>query len=137
MERAAELWLPVALFLAVAITLGWRYMVWRRISHAHGEARGRLQSAVVEALRDTRQGRFLFVLSYDARNLEVQLDAHASELQHFEQILAAKLDAAAPETKFRVVPLERSLEHLPSGVVIWGKEHGDVHVARDRDEDAA
>jgi hypothetical protein len=135
MDALRELWwaaLAVAVVAAAATALG-GYL----ISGRYGPARKRLQTLVVEVLRDTGQGAFLFVLSRNARKVEVRIPADPSGLQTFEQALTTRLDRELPGTQVVVVPLREPLDHLHGAVAVWSHLYGDTYVARGGVDNAA
>ena len=127
METGAQFWSGVVAVAVIAAGLTWHYRY--AASRRFREARRRLQILVAEALRVSGHHKFLFVVSRDARKLEVRLDGDAGQLQVFEQVLEKRLDDASLRTKFAVIPLQESLERFGNGVAVWGSLYGDVYVA--------
>jgi hypothetical protein len=122
----------VAFFAAVATWL-WGYI----ISGRYRKARQRLQLLIAEVLRDAGHTTFLFVLSRNARSVEVRIPAAPLELEQFRQVLGTRLNRELPGTRLIVAPLKESFDHLHGAVSVWGRVYGDVYVARGGVENAA
>ena len=131
MDALRELWWIAAAVAIVAATITW--LGGYLISGRYRSARQKLQALVVEVLRDTGRGAaFLFVLSRNARKVEVHLPADPSRLWAFKEALAARLDNELPGTHVAVMPLREDLDHLGGAVAVWGRLYGDTYVATRR-----
>lgn len=111
---------------AVAVAFIGAYLWW---SERHRKAIEALQLRVAEALRDTQQSTFYFVIAPDASAIEVKLAADAETRARFRSALEARLPESPKQLRVSVLPLEENLDHLCKGVVSWREPGGSVHMA--------
>jgi hypothetical protein len=123
-----SLWATIIIEVLVVVgaILGWNYFR----SGRYKTARQKLQILLAETLRDTNQGEFLFVISRNAKTVEVRLPVCDDDLQRFKDLLIERLKATPHEVELMVAALEDDLTQIGPNVVVWGPVGGDVHVAR-------